>query len=134
MSQFNWMLTMSNRYTILMHYEAYLWFLKSWNWLIFNISISDIETKPNETRLYGNQVRQDDDISQSTFDTPSTNRSRKMPRKGNKRVNIINYIKYFEIKIDKLEMMKMKLSISILLLASRTASNWTWASRKIEKF
>ena len=105
MSQFNWMQTMSNRYTISMHYEAFLWFLTSCNWLIFNTSISDIETKPNETRLYGNQVRQDDDISQSTFDTPSTNRSRKMPRKGNKRVNIINYIKYWDslIRIDENE-------------------------------
>ena len=59
---------------------------KSVGQLIFNISISDIETKSTEKRLYSAKVGQDDHISQSTYQT-SKNTPRKMPRKGSKRVS-----------------------------------------------
>ena len=60
---------------------------KSVGQLIFNISISDIETKSTEKRLYSAKVGQDDNISHSTYETPKKYTPRKMPRKGSKNVS-----------------------------------------------
>ena len=57
---------------------------KSVGQLIFNISISDIETKSTEKRLYSAKVGQDDNIS---HETRKKHTPRKMPRKGSKNVS-----------------------------------------------
>ena len=76
-------------------------FLTSFGLLIFHISISDNEAKSTEKTLFSNRSNQNDNISEDTIDTSTDNKSRKMPRKGSKRVSILNRLHYIEI-MDKL--------------------------------